>query len=241
MDIVLIIEDEQPLRSSMARAISKISGISVVEAGDLEEGLKLIDIHSPFFILSDINLPGRKGIELLGELEKRKLNIPVAFMTAFMQTYKNMIPKSPNIEIREKPILLTQLRELVNSKRNPMGTDPKLPFTITDYIQITCIGKYSVKILIRSNEKEIGYILIIDGEIWYALDKESDGVDAFNRLLQLKDYQISCISINKPPDDRNITGDWEKLILMALIQNDNVDETNDEQIEKYDSEFLNES
>jgi len=223
MDTVLIIEDEQALRTSMAKEISKISGVKVVEAGDIDEAIKLLDIHSPFFILSDINLQGRKGIELLSELDERKLTIPIVFMTDFLKTYIDKIPEKSNIEVIEKPISLPALRDLVNSKRSLSPTDTDLPFTITDYIQITCIGKYSVEILVRLDETYYGNIVIIDGVIWAAQDREGQGVDAFNRLVRIKKYQISCISLNKAEIKRNIIGDCEKLILMAMIEKDDAD------------------
>jgi CheY-like chemotaxis protein len=182
--------------------------------------------------LSDINLPGRKGIELLSELEERKLNIPIVFMTAFLNTYADKIPKKSNIEVIEKPISLNALRRLVNSKRTLSPDNTGLPFTITDYIQITCIGKYSVEILVRFNETYFGNIVIIDGIIWASNDQEGEGVEAFNRLIRQKEYQISCINVIEPKIERNITDDWEKLLLSAMIEKDDSDKKEIEKNER---------
>jgi DNA-binding NarL/FixJ family response regulator len=69
---VLIIEDEAMLRSSMARSLSRVTNVEVLTASTLGEGLAVIDMTPPALILSDIDLPDRSGLELIGELGPQK-------------------------------------------------------------------------------------------------------------------------------------------------------------------------
>ena len=54
----------------------------VVTAGDVDAALRVIDAELPQLILLDLLMPGRNGIELLGELADRGLQIPVIVLTA---------------------------------------------------------------------------------------------------------------------------------------------------------------
>ena len=64
---VLIVEDEAVLRSAMARGIAKLPGIAVVEAGTVQAAVEYLDTQPPQMIISDIDLPDRSGLELLGD------------------------------------------------------------------------------------------------------------------------------------------------------------------------------
>ena len=58
MDSVLVIEDEEMLRSAVVRGLSKLPALVVSEARDLEQAVTLIDAAVPTLIVSDIDLPG---------------------------------------------------------------------------------------------------------------------------------------------------------------------------------------
>ena len=54
----------------------------LVNAGDVDTALRVIDEKPPDLILLDLLMPGRNGIELLGELRDRGLKTPVIVLTA---------------------------------------------------------------------------------------------------------------------------------------------------------------
>jgi len=77
---VLVVEDEPPLRSSLAEALRE-EGYAVDEAGDGEDGLakaKLVDYDA---IVLDVMLPKLNGFEVLARLRLRK-KTPVLMLTA---------------------------------------------------------------------------------------------------------------------------------------------------------------
>src|SRR5690606_35563687 len=114
--IVLLLEDEPVLRSSMARGLSKLPGVTVVEAGTLQAALDAIDADPPQMIISDIDLPDRSGLELLGELGRRNLAIPILYVSAYLKAYGALIPPHANVDVREKPIDLQDLRAIVRQR-----------------------------------------------------------------------------------------------------------------------------
>lgn len=90
---VLIIEDEEHMRSAVSRALSRyvlrlpdIEGefqFSVIEAGSAEEGLEKIASEGPDLLLLDHKLPGMSGVELLGLLAEKQPDLLTVMMTAY--------------------------------------------------------------------------------------------------------------------------------------------------------------
>lgn len=79
MKKILIVDDEDKIRE-LIRVNLEIVGYSCLEAEDGIKALECIDKFKPDLILLDIMLPGKSGLELVEDFNKR--NIPVIFLTA---------------------------------------------------------------------------------------------------------------------------------------------------------------
>ena len=80
---VLLIEDEPSQRALLAYNL-QAEGFEVVEAGDGEEGLLLVEEEAPDLILLDWMLPGLSGIEVCRRLKTRSETraLPVIMLSA---------------------------------------------------------------------------------------------------------------------------------------------------------------
>lgn len=65
---VLVVDDEEPVRTSVAE-ILRSAGYSVVEAADGQDALDLLESGSVTVLLLDIRMPRRTGIEVLQALD----------------------------------------------------------------------------------------------------------------------------------------------------------------------------
>lgn len=81
--IVLVVEDEVPLRESVARHLAA-SGYTVVEAGSVAEGQAAAWEHQPDVILLDVLLPDGSGYELCAKLRPITA-APIIYLTALGQ------------------------------------------------------------------------------------------------------------------------------------------------------------
>jgi DNA-binding NtrC family response regulator len=79
---VLIIDDEAAIRESL-QILLEDEGYEVVNAGDGEEGLSLLDAQAFDLILLDFQLPGRNGLEVLTEIRERDPEMAVIMLTAY--------------------------------------------------------------------------------------------------------------------------------------------------------------
>lgn len=217
MNRILILEDEGVLRASMARGIGKLPGVEVVDAGTFAEALRFIDERPPKLILSDLDLPDRSGLELLGALGARGLRIPIIFITAYLKAYGSQIPPHANVEVREKPIALEELRKLV---RTYLEDTTGSPFSVTDYLQIAAMGSHSVEISLERDDARSGKITVFSGTLWSAYDEQGSGPEAFKRLALMPNAYISCSAIRREPGERNIYDSLEHLLLEAAQHQD---------------------
>lgn len=81
---VLIIDDEEDIRSIASMSLGILGGIDVVEADGGEDGISKAAVENPDAILLDMMMPGLDGPATLVKLRSNEAtkNIPVIFLTA---------------------------------------------------------------------------------------------------------------------------------------------------------------
>uniref|UniRef100_UPI0040699301 De novo protein M1X0B n=1 Tax=synthetic construct TaxID=32630 RepID=UPI0040699301 len=81
---ILIVEDEPVVREAIKRILEREGYEVVGEAENGEEALKKLKEEKPDLILTDINMPGMDGIEVLKKIREEGLkNTPVIMLTAY--------------------------------------------------------------------------------------------------------------------------------------------------------------
>jgi DNA-binding NtrC family response regulator len=79
---LLIVDDEAAARSALA-AMLKGEGYEVETAADGFKALGRLEEFSADLVLTDLNMPGIDGVELLRKLKEFDVELPVVLMTAF--------------------------------------------------------------------------------------------------------------------------------------------------------------
>jgi EAL domain-containing protein (putative c-di-GMP-specific phosphodiesterase class I) len=77
---VLVVEDEDALRSAIARYLTR-AGHRVAEARNGHEAMTALDQGGADVVLSDITMPGMDGLHLLRAVRERDLDLPVILAT----------------------------------------------------------------------------------------------------------------------------------------------------------------
>jgi len=109
---VLIVEDEPGLRKMLGQYLS-LCGCSVITEAEGRSALNRLNNPDdiPDLILTDINLPGMDGYELLAQIRLKYTDIPVVLMTGLSsENIKSDISVQPDAILR-KPISLSDLGE----------------------------------------------------------------------------------------------------------------------------------
>jgi CheY-like chemotaxis protein len=163
---LMLVEDEPILRSSMARGLAKLPGVEVWSAASVAEARQLLESVRPQIVLCDLDLPDGVGLDVLAALDRRGLNAPVIFISAYVSTYRRSIPSRANIQVREKPFPLTELRKLVQQLL-ALPQPEVAPFSASDYVQLAWMGQHSVRLEFSADGEAAGYIVIFRGEVWW--------------------------------------------------------------------------
>ncbi len=82
MNKVLIIDDEEKLRTLLARII-RLEGFEVLEAGDCKSGLKKIELSEIDVVLCDVKLPDGNGVDLSKKIKEKYPHIEIVLLTAY--------------------------------------------------------------------------------------------------------------------------------------------------------------
>ncbi len=84
---VSIVEDNEQLRGTLARLISKADGFACVsQYGSAEAALEGLVKDHPQVVLMDINLPGINGVECVRRLKQLTPSISAVMLTAYEDT-----------------------------------------------------------------------------------------------------------------------------------------------------------
>jgi DNA-binding response OmpR family regulator len=80
--VVLIVDDEFMIRTILQRALA--SRYTVLTASNPQEAHEVLGENHIDFMLTDVNMPGGSGIQLVEELQARQPDLPVAFLAAII-------------------------------------------------------------------------------------------------------------------------------------------------------------
>ncbi len=113
---ILVVDDEEIIRDVIASKIQKSLGYEVLQAGNGVEALKVIENMMPDLIITDIKMPEMSGIELLGEIRRRRINVPVIILTGYgtMEDAISAIRLGANSFIK-KPFDINQVVTLIEN------------------------------------------------------------------------------------------------------------------------------
>ncbi len=130
---ILVAEDEWPMRHTLS-LILKRAGYIVTTAKDGNEALKIIagsknGTQKVDLLLTDIQMPGLTGLELITELDRLNIALPVLVITGYgdKQTANKFKSIRP-VEFIDKPFNAEDLLELVSrvfQKREKRGLVPR--------------------------------------------------------------------------------------------------------------------
>lgn len=127
MEKILIIDDDKIVRKIFRATLSK-EGYEVIEAEDGNIGLQYIKSEKPDLILTDYQMPGITGLEVISEIAKMKITTPVIMLTGYGDvalTIKSI--QKGAFEFLEKPTPPDVLKETVRKALDSVKTSQSLP------------------------------------------------------------------------------------------------------------------
>jgi two-component system cell cycle sensor histidine kinase/response regulator CckA len=127
--VVLLVEDEAPVRAFAGRAL-RLRGYTVLEAADAEEALRLLDdpgLEVDVFV-TDVVMPGMDGPAWVRQAREARPNARVVFMSGYAEeSLSEDQARIPNSVFLPKPFSLNQLAETVQGQFHQERPSGRLP------------------------------------------------------------------------------------------------------------------
>lgn len=197
--------------------LAKIRNITSIGAATVAEARALIQEAPPQVVVLDMRLPDGTGLDVIAALEAAGANALVIVASAYLDDYRGKLPRSERVHLLGKPVPMHELRRIVESA--VAGTSTLSPFTVLDYVQLSCMGHHSAIIECYGTAGR-GEIIIEKGELWSAEDRQGTGVAAFDRLLMARRANARPLTDRRQLPPRNLSERWELMVLDALRAQD---------------------
>jgi len=121
---VLVVDDEAGMRSGVARVLNDYSihlpetdsdvNFEIIEAETAENGLEIIEKQNPDILFLDQKLPGMSGLELLGKIAEKKIDILTVMITAYASLEAAVeATKNGAYDFLPKPFSPAELKNLI--------------------------------------------------------------------------------------------------------------------------------
>ena len=110
---LLVVDDSRSSRRVNVALVHDLFGeqVSCLEAASGEEALAVLAVHQVDLVLLDLTMPGISGYDVLAELRKLHLTVPVVVVSADIQRLaKERVAALGAVGFIEKPVRQTALR-----------------------------------------------------------------------------------------------------------------------------------
>jgi len=224
MKRVLVVDDEEDMLWMLQRNLNKgMPDVEILSAGSGEEALAVLSDKSVELVITDINMPGMNGLDLLIEINNRYPETGVIIMTAYPSSaYEREAMMSGSLRFIEKPFDIKEMREIVKdilkNKEGFQGTISGVD--LMDIIQLNGLSHATSALKITTSEEE-GMIFFMDGEVVHAICGQITGEEAFFKVLECQDGSLQNIRGAEPPVV-SINKSLESLLFEAAMRNDEV-------------------
>ena len=134
MALIVVMEDDAATRMLVASVLKK-DGHDVLTAEDGEQGLQLVRPNQPDLIISDVQMPGLNGFQMLAALRAEPVGstIPVILLTSLQERAHMRIGMTTGADdYITKPFKPAELREAVSAQLNKRAVQASLQAMAVD-------------------------------------------------------------------------------------------------------------
>lgn len=111
---ILIVEDDKNLQEAIVDTL-ELEGFNCITADSAEEALLRLKEEPVDMVISDVQMPGLSGLQLLQSMQRQGLVIPTLMMTAYAKVDDAVIAmRAGALDYLSKPFSTERLLELVN-------------------------------------------------------------------------------------------------------------------------------
>lgn len=246
MKRVLVVDDEADMLWMLQRNLNKdMKDVEILAAESGEQALSILSDKQVNLVISDINMPGMNGLDLLVEINNRYPDTGVIIMTAYpSNTFENQAMMNGSLRFIEKPFDIKEMRRIV---QETLRTEEGFQGTVDgvdlmDIVQFNGLSRATAALKVTTDKNE-GMIFFKNGEVVHAMCDSESGENAFFRILSFHGGSLQNIRGVEPPV-MSIKQSLESLLLEVANRSDETtsgiasEETDEEKNSDLDFDFL---
>ena len=222
MKRVLVVDDEEDMLWMLQRNLNKgMAEVEILAAKSGEEALAVLSDKSVNLVITDINMPGMNGLDLLIEINNRYPQTGVIIMTAYpSNAYKNEAMLRGSLRFIEKPFDINDMRRTVQQvlKENEGFQGTVDGIELMDIVQFNGLSRATAALKVTTTDHE-GMIFFKNGEVVHAMCDNESGERAFFTILRFQGGTLQNIRGVEPPTV-SITKNRESLLFEVALKSD---------------------
>jgi len=227
MKRVLVVDDEEDMLWMLQRNLNKgMQDVEILAAKSAEEALAILSDQPANLVITDINMPGMNGLDLLIEINNRFPTTGVIIMTAYpSNAYENKAMMSGSLRFIEKPFDINDVRAIVKEalKVNEGFQGTVDGVDLIDIVQFNGLSRATAALKVTTGDRE-GMIFFKDGAVVHAMCGQESGESAFFTILDFHGGSLQNIRGVQPPIV-SIHQSIEALLFEAAVKNDEKSDT----------------
>ncbi len=240
MKRVLVVDDEEDMLWMLQRNLNKgMSQVEILAASSGEEALAILSDKKVDLVITDINMPGMNGLDLLIEVNNRYPDTGVIIMTAYpSNTFEREAMMGGSLRFVEKPFDIKDMREIVGDVlKTSDGFQGTLDgIDLIDIVQFNGLSKATSALKVTTADQE-GMIFFKKGEVVHAMCDNTSGEKAFFKILEFQGGTLQNIRGVEPPVV-SIQKNLESLLFESAVRNDEEISKNESDSPELQSSFL---
>ncbi len=226
MKRVLVVDDEEDMLWMLQRNLNKgMAEVEILAAKSGEEALAILSDKSVNLVITDINMPGKNGLDLLIEVNNRYPKTGVIIMTAYpSNAYKNEAMLRGSLRFIEKPFDINEMRRTVEQvlKENEGFQGTVGGIELMDIVQFNGLSRATAALKVTTTDHE-GMIFFKNGGVVHAMCDNESGERAFFTILRFQGGTLQNIRGVEPPTV-SITKNLESLLFEVALKSDEEEE-----------------
>ncbi len=212
---LLLVEDDEFVRLSLARALNRAGVFSVLPAENGQHALELLDGQQVDAILTDLQMPVMDGLTLLGHLLERGTGLPVAVMTGHRITpdLRERLQQYGIAATFTKPIDISFLADELQRSLSPATVGRMAGITLFGFLQLIEVEQKTGLIVVRAASEE-GRIYFDHGRPVHAETRRAHGPAAVYEIVRWADPKLE-IFYKRTPRERTIKESLQHILMEA--------------------------
>jgi CheY-like chemotaxis protein len=191
MSNLLLVDDDDFVRSALSRALNRTGGFTVIPAEHGRRALELLATQHVDAILTDLQMPVMDGLTLLAELFEQEIRLPVAVMTG-QQIHADLRQRLQTYGIAavfSKPVDVLSLADELQRVLDPKAVGRITGITLFGLLQLLEVERKSGLVVVQASQRE-GRLYFDEGALVHAHTRHLDGLEAAYEILGWPDPAV---------------------------------------------------